>query len=338
MAKLDIVAIGGTARAVNTLDMLLRHPAVNVAYGIFMPGYDNETIYMEQLVALAETRGIPYSATNDITEDVLKRTMELRADAMIGIGVWRSILSPDFLNATRLGFFGLHGTPLPRYRGFAGINWQIINGEKTVGMSMLRVNEGIDAGSLVAREDGSLLEYHINIENEKHLAEVFDEYEVIHIQALDELLHLLATNRYRLVEQDHSKASYACHRGPDDGEVNWNQPTATVFNFIRAQSRPYGGAFTYFNGRRVTLWRVRPRPDYANYEGRIPGKVVTRDKATGSVVVLTADGGIEILDAQTDEVEESSPYRIFNSVRKRCQSRVEAFIERQGTLSLTNFR
>ena len=75
----------------------------------------------------------------------------------------------DFFSIPPYGYIGLHGTALPDYRGMAGINWQIINGEKQIKMRMYQLSDGIDDGPLVGDKQGSLLEYSIGIDNEKHL-------------------------------------------------------------------------------------------------------------------------------------------------------------------------
>ena len=130
-------------------------------------------------------------------------------------------------------------------------------------------------------------------------------------------------------EQDHALATYACHRGAEDGEINWHDSTRNIFNFIRAQSKPLPGAYTFFHGKKVILWRVKARDDLRNYEGRICGKVVIRNIATGSVVILTKDSGIEVIEAEISDSghpQGPKPVDIFSTIRARCSSEIEAFI------------
>jgi len=131
-------------------------------------------------------------------------------------------------------------------------------------------------------------------------------------------------------EQEEEIASYSCHRGPDDGEIRWSDSTRNIFNFIRAQSKPYAGSYTYFSGKKIYVMRARPRYDYSKYKGRIAGKVVSRDLDTNSVIILTGDGGIEVVEIRIDDREKLSPAEIFNSVRERCKSRSEAYLDTIG--------
>ena len=329
MDRIRIIVIGGTKRAIATFENILARNDVKIEFGIFMNGYIDEEIYANKLAHLAKENNILSVISDKITLNIIEKVQSIAPCAIICIGVWRSILRPIFWESSKYGCLCLHATPLPRYRGWAGINWQIINGEKYITARMFKMNDGIDSGPLVCDEKGNVLEYKIPIDNEKHLQEIFDDYQKMHIKAFHNLLNLITNKKINFIEQDHSQATYTCHRGPDDGEINWNNSTKDVFNFIRAQSKPYGGAFTYFDNEKVTTWRAKPRYDYNNYStGKIPGKVAYRNKQTGCVIILTQDGGIELLDVEKNNQKKNTPFAIFNSLRKTCQSKIEAFMNK----------
>jgi len=324
----NIAFIGGTQRAVKTFEMILKNWSRNIKieFAIFMEGYEDEKTYCNQLVNLAKLNDIDYVVSDIITDEIINRMNTCKPKVLIGGGVWRSMVSKEFFDIPELGYIGLHGTALPEYRGWAGINWQIINGEKQIKTRMFRIDEGVDSGNLVCRRNGNIFEYDIDIDNEKHLDEIFDDYLDMHLKAYNEFFEALVNNDITFTAQDEVKATYACNRSPEDGEINWNDSTKNIFNFIRAQSTPYNGAFTFYNGEKIILWRVKPRYDYSNYLGRITGKVVTRDKENNSIVILTNDGGIEVFEGESQNGEKNL-LKIFNSVRKRCKTEVEAFIE-----------
>lgn len=330
MKHLTVVFIGGTQRALVPFRYLAGREEVDIKYAVFMKGHPDEVQYAEQLETMAQEHHIPYIVSDKITRAVIDQTRSIGPDVIIGGGVWRSMIPSDFFNIPPYGAIGLHGSALPQYRGWAGINWYMINGEKEYRMRMFQVDGGLDSGPLVADRDGNFLEVGIGLENEKHIAEILDEFPGVQVKAYGQLVDILLKGDVQFIPQDESAATYTCHRGPEDGEIDWSRSTREVFNFIRAQSRPYPGAFTFFNGHKVILWRVKPRYDYANYVGRIHGKVVTRDKDADSVVILTGDGGIEVLEAGTTGNGKTGPTSIFDSVRKRCKSKIEAFMETMG--------
>ena len=327
-----LLLIGGTQRAVPTLTSLLTRKDVEYVQGIFMRGHADEHRFARQLADLGDWYGLPYTVEDKVSPASLARVAQASCDALIGIGVWRTHLPDAFLQAAKYGFLGIHGTPLPQYRGFAGIYWQIINGDSSVGLRGLQLASGIDDGPIICDGDGRPVEGQVALDNEWHLTEILAAYDKCHIQLVNRVVDLVRDDQIHFTPQNSAGATYSCHRGPDDGEINWTDSTRNVFNFIRAQTRPLSGAYTFFQNRKVWIWRSRPRPDFANYEGRICGKVVHRDLSTGSVVVLTRDGGIEIVEASalpTGTQEVQRPSEIFSTVRARCTTEVEAFVRQQ---------
>ncbi|MGD1845983.1 MAG: methionyl-tRNA formyltransferase [Salibacteraceae bacterium] len=328
--KLKVLFIGGTERALITFRSLLERKDIELVLAIFMPGYPDERTYAESLEGLAQAQQIPYAISDKVEEELLQKAKAAQPDVILGGGVWRSYLPTEFLDFSAHGYLGLHGSGLPRYRGWAGLSWYLINGEPEYEMRMLQLNAEYDAGPLVANEKGEPLEYRISLQNEWHLAELMQKAHEVTVNALHETIDLLLSGKFQLVPQDATQASYTCHRGPEDGEIDWTQTTREVFNFIRAQSAPYPGAYTYFRGEKVHLWRVQPAPELSNYIGRIPGKVVERDSENRQVVILTQDSGIRVLEAACKVKDLHDPYLIFNSVRHKCKDRVNAYLDKIG--------
>lgn len=326
-----VIAMGGGKRAARTLEAIISDKQVEIVAVIGMLGYPDEEAYCLQAEVVAKKSNIEFFKCQNITDAIHKKVISLEADAIIGIGVWRSILSENFLNATRIGFLAVHGTGLPKYRGWAGINWQIINGEKFINMHAYKLGLGVDDGDLIINQHDNLpIRDTIAIANDKHLKEIFEEYEDKHIKLIRTILKALSMDAIEFTVQDHTIATYGCHRGPDDGEINWSDETYKIFNFIRGQSRPYSGAFTYFNGKRIWIHRAKRRNEFKNYAGRIFGKVVHRDLDTGSVIILTKDSAVEILEAEVQidsELRPVVPCDVFSTVRSRCKSRVETYLD-----------
>jgi len=324
--KEKIIFMGGTKRAVLLYKMLINRNDIEISYSIFMNGYEDEHVYCEELVNLAKTKGLNYVVSDIITYDIIKMSKEINPLYIIGGGIWRTFIPKEFLNIGRYKFIGLHGSGLPSYRGWAGINWYIINDEKEYKMRFLQLNPEYDAGPLIARLNGQILEYKLDLQNEKHLSELFEDIYRIHVNASIELLELILKNEIKFIPQNETEATYTCHRGPNDGEIDWNNKTKDIFNFIRAQSKPYQGAYTYFKGKKIKIWRAKPRYDLENYIGRIEGKVIERNLEKKTVSILTKDSGIEILEAENSEGE-TNLLKLFSSVRDRCKSKVEAYMD-----------
>jgi methionyl-tRNA formyltransferase len=100
--------------------------------------------------------------------------------------------------------------------------------------------------------------------------------------------------------QDEAAATYGCTRTPADGEIDWTAPTDSIHRLVRALVAPFPGAFTYFSGVRLKIWRTEMIPDAPRYAGRVPGRVVAVSKKTGHADVLTGDGVLRLLQVQLD--------------------------------------
>ena len=309
------VAIGGTERGYKTLINLIKRNDVILAHIIIMPGYEDEIESSKKILNLAKTNGVTYDYIDKINSQVIEKVKKINPKLILGIGIWRTLVPEKFLKIPFYGYLGLHATPLPRYRGAAGIAWQIINGEEKIVAHALKLDNRYDAGQLILKEHGSIYSYEIDINNDLHLADILLKYDKIHIKFCNEILTRALNEDLNFIDQDEREATYTCFRGPEDGYINWNSKTKDVFNFIRAQSSPYPGAYSFYNGNKVIIEKCKKNYRLKNYVGKIPGKIVERNKLDGSVSVLTIDGGIDILEIR--ENNKVKPFEFFKSVKRK---------------------
>jgi methionyl-tRNA formyltransferase len=208
-----------------------------------------------------------------------------------------------------VAFFGLHASALPRYRGGAPIPWQIINGEGKVGLSFLELVAELDAGRIVAQLERKLTD-------EETIADALAWLEEMAPALVGEHLPALLRGDATLHAQDESCASYCSQRYPGDGLIDWRAPAARVHDFIRAQTRPYPGAFTRLaDGRVVRVWRTAldPRP----YLGP-PGGVCERHP--DRVVVACGEGALALLEVTVDgEPAPDGPAAVLDSLTVRLR-------------------
>jgi len=194
-----------------------------------------------------------------------------------------SLISNEYLN--KYNFLNIHYAPLPRYRGFHGFIWSIINGEPRTGYTLHKVAGGIDDGPIY-------YQFLTDVSNSDDVISILNRIETnIKQKLLNVLLEIY--NRERLsIKQDETKAIYVCKRKPEDGLINWEWPKVRVFNFIRALTPPYTpGAFTFYKGEKLIiksseLWES---PDYFSVEGQIVARIPDK-----GVLVKCGDGALLI--------------------------------------------
>lgn len=180
------------------------------------------------------------------TSSYLQHLNRWQPDLLLVLG-WYYIIPHEARESVPLGCAGIHASLLPKYRGGAPIPWAIINGEITTGVTLFYMGDGIDDGDIIAQKDFA-------IEDADNCVTAYEKATQSSIQILREYLPLIATGTAPRTPQDHSQATYFPLRKPEDGLIDWSWSAKRIHNFIRAQTRPYPGAFTYIQGKKVVIW------------------------------------------------------------------------------------
>jgi methionyl-tRNA formyltransferase len=267
--------------------------------------HDTRTAF-DQISAYCQAHGIALSvARNRTHSEALIREL---APELCMVSGWYWLLSPGILASVPHGFIGSHFSLLPKYRGGSPLVWALINGEPEVGVSFFSFVEGVDAGRIWAQE-------RVPVGPDDYVSDVLARLEAATLATLDSRYRAILNGEVQAVDQDNSGATYCAMRSPCDGEIYWRSPAAHVYNFIRAQSQPYPGAFTWLEGNRITIWRAR-RDDAIHYG--TPGQVamVTRD----GVHVICGDHHAIIVEAVERNGVSEDAYKVLKSVLIRLPS------------------
>ncbi|HEY9473596.1 MAG TPA: methionyl-tRNA formyltransferase [Mycobacteriales bacterium] len=248
----------------------------------------------------------------------------LRPDCVV-VSSYDRIL-PDELVSGR-PFVNVHYAPLPRYRGRATVNWAILRGEPYAVITVHRLVAGLDAGNI-------LFTGRVPIGPHDTVGNLYDRLNTIQRDRLADTV-ARALDGYQGVPQDESRASYACTRLPVDGQIDWAAPTAQVDALVRAVADPYPGAFSYLDGRRLTVWVAEPVADPPRYEGRVPGRVVGRSEQDGHVDVLTGDGVLRLWQVQPDGSGRVHAASVIRSVRTTLGLSTVDLLDRVAALEAT---
>ncbi len=187
--------------------------------------------------------------------------------------------------------FGLHASLLPDYSGGAPLVWAIINGEKRTGISLFQLGDGVDDGPLLGQAG-------TEISDDDNIATLYNRVEDLGIKLLQTHLPQLAAGSAVLQPQDEKRRRVFPQRSPVDGHIDWNWPAMRVYDFIRAQTRPYPGAFTQCGNHQVTIWCARVAADDI---GALPGRARL---SKGHIFVGCGNQTVvELLDLALDGVD-----------------------------------
>ncbi len=188
---------------------------------------------------------------------------------LIVVAAYGRMLTRDLLDIPLLGCINVHGSLLPKYRGAAPIQWAIACGEKKTGITIIRMDEGMDTGDI-------LLAQEVEIGDDDTAQSLHDTLAHVGASLVMEALDGLNRGTLRPIPQDHRKATYAPLLKKEDGLIDWGQGARDIFNRIRGFN-PWPGAFTYFKGSRLKIFGAKI----------IPGEV--RERA-GKVVQSGPEG------------------------------------------------
>ena len=242
---------------------------------------------------------------------------ELRPDCVV-VSSFHRIL-PDTLLA-RCPFVNVHYAMLPQYRGRANVNWAILNGERTTGISIHEIAPGVDSGNILYQAE-------VPIGPNDDVTTLYERLNALQRNALAAAVERrLAGDRGDA--QDESHATYGCTRLPEDGQIDWSASTASVHALVRSLTPPFPGAFTFFEGRRLIVWRAKVVADPPRYVGRVPGRVINVSRADGSVDVLTGDGVLRLLEVQVDGGERMVAANLIRSVKSTLGLRTGDLLRR----------
>ncbi len=238
----------------------------------------------DPVVCRARELGIPMFRDTS-RAGVTALVTQLKPDCVV-VSSYHRILGPSL---TKLcPFVNVHYSPLPRYRGRANVNWALINDESSVAISIHAIVPELDAGNILFQDQ-------VPIGSDETVADLYEKLNKIQENHLAETVARYL-NGYDGIPQDETQATYGCTRLPQDGEIDWRASTRQVSCLIRALAAPYPGAYTYFQGKHLTVWRAEPVQNPPLYQGRVPGRIVKVTPTHGSVDVLTGDGVLRILE------------------------------------------
>ena len=204
---------------------------------------------------LAKEKGLQLFQPNDVNNpEFIKKIESLNPD-LITIVSYHSIIKEELISKYKI--INAHNSPLPKYRGRAPINWAIINGEEETGVTVHFVDNGIDSGDIITQEK-------VKIDLNDTAINVLKKCLPLYPKLISEAVKQIQESTLKPIKQNEDDATYFPRRTPKDGVIDWNQDTVSIYNNIRALTKPYPGAFTYHNGKKLYLWEASLPKDYKN--------------------------------------------------------------------------
>lgn len=139
-----------------------------------------------------------------------------------------------------------HGSLLPKYRGRTPHIWAIINNEKNTGITAHFIEEGCDEGDIIFQKKISINEHITG-------ADLLKIYEKEYPKIIIKVLEMISEKKVFRLSQNNFEATFFPKRTPEDGLINWNWQKERIYNWVRALSYPYPGAFTFYDNQKIII-------------------------------------------------------------------------------------
>ena len=195
---------------------------------------------------VAEGLGLTVLQPARVGDDAFLETFRTLAPDLVVVAAFGQILPGEIIHGPRLGCINIHPSLLPKYRGAAPINWALIRSEEKTGVTIMRMDEGVDSGAILLQEETPIGE-------EESCGELHDRLANMGAELLLIALAMLQTGTLRPLPQDGSLATTAPRLTREDGLIRWENGVRNIVSLIRGLS-PLPCAYTFLGGRKLKVF------------------------------------------------------------------------------------
>ena len=226
----------------------LGHHILEVLYKL----YDLEFIATNQkskeIIDLAAEQNVPVFIGNPREGRLLEFLEDKSCDIILSIN-YLYLIERDIVCFPKRYAINFHGSLLPKYRGRTPHVWAIIKGEKKCGITAHLIDEGCDTGPIIIQQEVEIMEDDTG-------QNILEKYKYLYPVLVKEVLSKVERNNIELTIQDETKATFFGERTTSDGMIDWSWQTIRINNWVRAQSHPYPGAFTFYEGEKIIVDKI----------------------------------------------------------------------------------
>lgn len=268
---MKIVFFGTSEFAVQPLEALInsRHKVVSAVTQPKRQRGRGLGVLPQAVEEQARRFGLEISRFEDINSEQAAGLLKEQKAQLFVVAAFGQILSKQNLEIPTYYSINIHASLLPKYRGAAPVQWAIMNGEKKTGITIMRMNESLDKGDIIAQEE-------LEIGDDEDAASLNKRLSSLGAELLLQTLERIESDDVRFTPQDESKASYAPKLKKEDGLIDWKKDAPSIKNLVRG-CYPWPSAYTYLDGKLLKMLEV-------NISAGI------KDAAAGSVIQSSEEG------------------------------------------------
>ncbi len=220
-------------------------------------------------------------------------TIKMLKPDVICVVAYGKILPKEILEIPKYGCINVHGSLLPKYRGAAPIQWAVINGEKTTGVTTMYMNEGMDTGDMILKQE-------VEIGEDETTGELWERLEKIGAELLVKTLREIELGIAPRMKQGND-FTLAPMLDKKMSKIEWNNKTAKEIKDLVRGLNPIMGAYTFFKGKKIKFWRVNiAKEDEITVENLdfLGNGVVLLSNPKDGLYIKAKEGIIKVLEIQ----------------------------------------
>ena len=236
--------------------------------------------------ALAVERGIPVYQPVTFKDGAATELLRTLAPELLVVVAYGRIMPQAFLDVAKYGSINVHGSLLPKYRGAAPIQWAVLNGDKTTGVSVQYMAAAMDAGDVIAARETEIGEFETS-------GELFDRLKTLGAELLAETVRKIASGSVIRVPQNEADATYTKMLDKNMSPIDWNKSPREIVKHICGLN-PWPVATTELGGVSFRVFGA----EYTDTRTALaPGKIISAGKA-GIEVACGGGRSLRITEVQ----------------------------------------
>ena len=205
---------------------------------------------------------------------------------VICVVAYGKILPKEILDIPKYGCINVHASLLPKYRGAAPIQWAVLNGDKTTGVTTMYMDVGMDTGDMILKEE-------VQIGEDETTGELWDRLSVIGGNLLVRTLNEIENGTAERIPQG-KDFTVAPMLSKEMAKIDWQSKNAKeIKNLVRGLN-PIMGAYSLFNGKTIKFWKVRACDEEDEKLEKILGEMDLKSKNAGDVILADSKKGLFI--------------------------------------------
>lgn len=248
----------------------------------------------------------PLKIRNNV--DIVKKIKMVEPD-VICVVAYGKIIPNEILEIPLKGAINVHGSLLPKYRGAAPIQWAVLNGDKKTGITTMYINEKMDEGDMLLKEE-------VEIGEDENVGEVFEKLSKVGARLLVETLKQIEIGTIKAIPQEgKGEPTYAPMLDKTIAKIDWAKQTAGgIKNLVRGLN-PIMGAYTLINGKKIKLWKVeilgtqefveKYSYDIESLNNKTEGEILLADSKQG-LFLKAKDSVVSVLEIQAENAKKMS--------------------------------